>query len=130
MQKLLLVNVLTPEYYGDCHIRGSINVPLDMIEEWAKSIDKDAPIVVYCASYTCSASLIAWQRLHALGFINIWAYEGGMNEWYNAGLPVEGTCSQSYLNEPVECSDEQYSYQAREIDVQELKKMIADASNI
>lgn len=127
MQKLLLVNVLKPDYYSDCHIRGSINVPLDTLEEWAKNVDKDAVIVVYCASYTSTICLSAWQRLHTLGFINLWAYHGGMNEWYNSGLPVEGACRQNYLNDMVEAAHEQYSNQAREIDVQELKKLIADS---
>jgi len=126
MQKLLLVNVLKPDYYSDCHIRGSINVPLEGIEEWAKNIDKDAVIVVYCASYMSTVCLTAWQRLYALGFVNLWAYEGGMNEWYNAGLPVEGACRQHYLNDAVEAANEQSSHQVREIDVQELIKLIAD----
>ena len=54
-----LVNVLDPLYYEDCHIRGSINVPLDEIEKWAKNIDKDSHIVVYCASYVCPMALTA-----------------------------------------------------------------------
>lgn len=126
-QKLLLVNVLKNEYYSDCHIRGSIHVPLDSIEEWAQSVDKNTPIVVYCASFTCFVSRHAWQKLHGLGFFNLWAYEGGTNEWYHAGLPVEGACRQPYLNEPIERTGIEYTDGVKEIDVQELKKMIADA---
>jgi rhodanese-related sulfurtransferase len=28
-----------------------------------------------------------------LGYTNLWDYRGGIAEWYESGLPVEGTMS-------------------------------------
>lgn len=133
-----LVNVLDPQYYEDCHIRGSINVPLENIEAWAKELDKSSRIVVYCASYLCPMSRTAWMKLNDMGFTNVWAYEGGMNEWYHMNLPVEGPCRQPYLvdmvQEPTKGSigAEQQEANAhstiQKIGTEELKKMIANSS--
>lgn len=134
-----LVNVLDPLYYEDCHIRGSINIPLEDIEKWAKNIDKDSRIVVYCASYVCPMALTAWMKLHALGFASAWIYEGGMNEWYHMNMPVEGPCRQPYLVDMVyqhptkdDVGMEQEIATApsgiQKMGIEDLKKMIANSS--
>lgn len=97
MEKLLIINVLSPDTYEDCRIKGSINVPVDKIEEYAKKLDKNTPIVVYCASYSCPASSRAWHKLKNMGFTNIKAYEGGMAEWKQKEYPLEGSCALEYL---------------------------------
>jgi len=96
-RRLRVINVLDPEWYADAHIKGSINVPLKELKDFAQHTDKQTPVVVYCASYECSASKMAWHVLHELGFQDLYAYEGGMNEWYRAGLPTEGSHAQKYL---------------------------------
>lgn len=136
--ELFLVNVLDPQYYEDCHIRGSINVPLDDLEKWAKNVDKFSHIVVYCASYVCPMSLTAYMRLHDMGFKHIWVYEGGTNEWYHMNLPVEGPCRQPYLRDmiqqpayPSQGMDQEkgmVTYDIQKIGTEELKKMIANSS--
>lgn len=138
--QFFLVNVLDPQYYyEDCHIRGSINVSLDNLEDWAKNLDKETRIVVYCASYVCPMALTAYMKLHAMGFVNVWVYEGGMNEWYHMNLPVEGPCRQPYLvdmvqNHPAndDAGKEQQIAMApsdvQKINIEELKKMIANSS--
>jgi rhodanese-related sulfurtransferase len=52
--------------------------------------DKDAEVVVYCASGPCPNSGIASNRLAALGYTNVRDYHEGKAEWVEAGLPVEG----------------------------------------
>ena len=96
-----VVNVLSPEYYQDCHIKGSINVPLEQIEDFARGLKEDERVVFYCESYKCLASAQAWHKLHDLEIDKIWVYEGGINEWYRSDLPVEGPCSKSYLYERI-----------------------------
>lgn len=97
MKKLIVINVLPEPTYRDCHIKNSINVPLDTLEDYAKKLDKDTHIVVYCASYTCPLSSKAWHKLKNLGFTNVKAYEGGISEWKQKGYPTEGACSFEYL---------------------------------
>lgn len=100
MKNFLLINVLSKESYQDCHIKNSINIPLENIEDinkYIKNLNLDTPIIVYCASYACSASSIAWHKLKDMGFKNVKAYEGGIKEWYQNNLPVEGPCKLDYL---------------------------------
>jgi rhodanese-related sulfurtransferase len=124
MKKLLMVNVLPFESYNDCHIPGSINVPFGQLEQWAHDIDKDSPIIVYCASYRCPTSAYAWEKLDAMGFHDIWAYEGGMNEWLHANLPVEGPCALPYLVDKIEQPSEEKKSAVRELSLEELKKIM------
>ncbi len=124
MGKLLIINVLSPEYYNDCHIVGSINVPLEKLKDFAQKLDKETNIVVHCSSYMCKASVEAWKILHELGFKNVWAYEGGINEWYHLGLPVDGMCKQKYLVETIEKNHEEQEIAV--INAEELKKMMAE----
>lgn len=98
MEKLVVINALAKKFYDDCHIRGSINVPLDMIEDYAQKIDKKTPLVVYCASYNCPVSQKAWHIFNGLGFKSVWAYEGGIAEWSQKGYPCAGACKEEYLN--------------------------------
>ncbi len=97
----VLVNVLDKEFYDDCHIKGSINVPFENLESYALAhFDKDnTEIVVHCTNYKCTASGASWQMLHNLGFKKVYAYEGGTAEAKQAGLPVAGPCKQAYLND-------------------------------
>jgi rhodanese-related sulfurtransferase len=98
--KFILINVLAPEYYADCHIPGSINVPLSDLTSYAQKQDKAREIILYCAHYLCPASKKAWHILHDLGFTNLRAYEGGIREWLQLGYPTEGPCGQEYLKQP------------------------------
>src|SRR5574342_286397 len=69
---LVVVNVLDKDLYDDCHIKGSINIPFEIIEEQAVAhIDKNADIVIYCSNYQCSTSEYAARKLRGLGFTNV-----------------------------------------------------------
>jgi len=53
----VLINVLPQSAHEARHISGSINVPVDDIEQVEQLVpNKDAPIVVYCANADCTAS--------------------------------------------------------------------------
>lgn len=51
--------------------------------------DRNAEIVVYCASATCQNSHIAARVLEQMGYGNVAVYPGGKQDWQDAGLPVE-----------------------------------------
>lgn len=87
---LVVVNVLAKEGYDKIHIRGSISMPRNELEggRW-RELDGDKEVVVYCASYSCEASRVAAEFLERKGF-DVRAYEGGIKEWAEAGLPTEG----------------------------------------
>jgi rhodanese-related sulfurtransferase len=98
--KAIVINVLDKEHYNDCHIKGSISVPYEELEKYAQKLDKKQEIIVYCAHYQCPKSRMAYKLLEKLGFINIRAYEGGIREWFQQGLPVNGACKADYIKEP------------------------------
>jgi rhodanese-related sulfurtransferase len=88
----LIINVLDQSQYRRRHIPGSENIPLaaddfiQRVEEVAGT--KQRPVIVYCASATCDASPKAAQRLEEDGFTQVYDYEGGMDAWVQAQLPV------------------------------------------
>jgi rhodanese-related sulfurtransferase len=86
-------NVLTDEYFKDENISGSRRVALDKVgaEVRETGIPKNAEIVVYCAGPHCPQSRLAAEKLIKLGYDNVRAYEGGLEEWKQAGYNVEKT---------------------------------------
>lgn len=97
---LVVVNVLRSEAFDKIRIKGSISIPRSELEagRW-QELDKAKEIVVHCSSYECGASRMAADFLESKGY-NVKAYEGGLKEWAEAGLPMEGAISpQKYLEE-------------------------------
>lgn len=96
-KKVLIINALDKESYNNCHIKGSVNFPLEMLRLYADKLDKNQEIIVYCARYECPVSKHAYKLLKQLGFTNVRAYEGGIIEWFKKGYPVEGSCTSDAL---------------------------------
>ncbi|HEX9295984.1 MAG TPA: rhodanese-like domain-containing protein [Polyangiaceae bacterium] len=69
-------------------IPGSIhfNTPDEMLA----ALKKDDEIVVYCSNPECLASLAVYHRLVDHGYANVRRYAGGLVDWEDAGLPLEG----------------------------------------
>lgn len=95
--ELIVINVLGQASFEDCHIKGSVNIPLEELKDYAEAWDKHEKIVVYCAHHDCKASKNAYNFLKDLGFRNIHAYEGGIREWKQKGYPTVGECKMDYL---------------------------------
>lgn len=113
-----VVNVLDKEFFEDCHIKGSINVPLALIEDYFKDFEKEeTEIVLYCSNYLCTSSEYAYKQLRSMGFKKIFVYEGGTAEWYQEGRPYGGKAKKSYLMMKLTPSLETkaYSLQAQEL---------------
>src|SRR5262245_56578671 len=92
-EDLVVVNVLAPEDFREAHIPGSENVPLDrerfVDEILAKTGSKEAKVVVYCSSESCTASRRAARKLDESGFPRVYGFTGGIQAWQEAGLPVD-----------------------------------------
>ena len=90
-ESLHLWNVLTDGYFKGEMIPGSRRVPLDTIgrEVSEAKAPKGAEIIVYCGGPKCPQSLQAAQKLMELGYTNVRAYEGGLEEWKHAGQKIE-----------------------------------------
>jgi rhodanese-related sulfurtransferase len=92
----VLVEALAPSYFEAGHLPGAKNLPLDQIAALAPVLipDRAAPVVTYCAGPACTNSKIAASQLEALGYRSVRAYEGGKEDWTEAGLPLESAKGQ------------------------------------
>ncbi len=123
MENVRVINVLSPETYADCHIKGSLNIPYDSLIEYTKNFPKDTEMVVYCASYVCPMSGRAATLLKDQGFTNVCAYEGGAAEWVALGYPTEGPAQMKYLHEKYNKPED--TGEIKTISAQELKRKLS-----
>ena len=72
----VLVDVRTPEEYWDGHVPGSVNVPLQQIEDIELEVaEKNTPLFVYCRSgarsrqATALLKEIGYEYVHNIGGI-------------------------------------------------------------
>ena len=80
----VLLDVRTCEEYAGGHIPGSVNLPLDRLDEIAGRVpDRDTPLFVYCLSGSRSAGAVS--ALRARGYTRA-ANIGGISGWKG---PVE-----------------------------------------
>jgi rhodanese-related sulfurtransferase len=78
------------EYY-DQYLPGALAlVPAD-VDAQAPALfpDLDAAIVTYCSNPACPNSGQVADRLAALGYTNVRKYREGIQDWVEAGLPIE-----------------------------------------
>jgi rhodanese-related sulfurtransferase len=85
---ITLVMVLGEWVYRAKHIPGSINI--NTIERALAELKLEDDIIVYCANPTCPASIYAYKLLTSHGYSRVRRYAGGMQEWEEAGYPIEG----------------------------------------
>ena len=91
-EDVVLINALDKADYDKGRIPGSINVPIDdVFEGEIKDLirDKGRKVVVYCSGGDSQVARIAAQKLENLGFVNVFVFEGGMDEWNDAGFDQE-----------------------------------------
>ena len=106
---VIIINALPPEYYGISHIPNSVNLPYtttfhhrdDLMSWFIKVLEQNyyptslltkvkrnkdhvlnLPVVVYCANPTCDAGHKLSLYLMKLGFVNVFHYMGGMEEYH------------------------------------------------
>ncbi|MHA2251129.1 MAG: rhodanese-like domain-containing protein [Candidatus Kariarchaeaceae archaeon] len=83
-----LVMVLGEWHFHAKRIPGSIHVPNP--QEALKTLSPEDEIVVYCSSEHCVASQVAYRVLKENGYENVRRYHGGILDWEESGLPLEG----------------------------------------
>ncbi|MEH7249666.1 rhodanese-like domain-containing protein [Neobacillus niacini] len=78
-EKVIILDVRTPEEYNSGHIPGSELVPLQVLEGMSEDLDKDKSYLLVCRSGNRSQQ--AAEILTSKGFKNVYNMTGGMNEW-------------------------------------------------
>ncbi len=83
-----LVMTLHEFAFRATHIPGSEHFPT--ITGAYTALDPNDEIVVYCSDEACVASQMAYRALIEHGYTNVRRYAGGLSDWHDAGLPLEG----------------------------------------
>jgi len=73
----IILDVRTKGEYQSGHLKNSINIPVDKLQQNLKKLNKNKPIITCCASGSRSAS--AKKLLESSGFEQV--YNGGA--WYS-----------------------------------------------
>ena len=86
-----LVSVSHCEVFLRERIPGSMHIPHDDLSEFASRFERTKEIIVYSISRQCEALPSVVRALAAEGFERVLAFEGGLEEWRDAGHPLVGT---------------------------------------
>ena len=92
---VMVLNVLSPEAYEKMHLPGSFNLawtkdPKTFVKRVEQLYGRDKFYITHCSGYSCMAGPSATAALRDSGFMAA-DYGGGIEEWFEAGWPVEGT---------------------------------------
>ncbi len=79
--KVVVVDVRSPQAYAQEHITGAINIPLVQLDEGDDRLDKADTIVVYGSDYTDAQSLAAAKKLLRVGYPNVQDLRMGLSTW-------------------------------------------------
>jgi hydroxyacylglutathione hydrolase len=82
----LLLDIRNPREWAARHIDGSVNIPLNHLQERIAEIPRDRRVAVHCAGGYRSS--IAAGILHQVGITNLIEMAGGLAAWDAAKLPV------------------------------------------
>lgn len=82
----LVMDVRAPREWAAKHIEGSVNLPLNHLQERIAEVPRDRRIAIHCAGGYRSS--IAASILHQYGITNLMEMAGGLAAWEAAQLPV------------------------------------------
>jgi rhodanese-related sulfurtransferase len=85
---LRLIMALNRWAFDAKHIPGSLH--FDTPDELYAAIQPDDEVVVYCSHVDCLSSVALYRELVKRGYTNVRRYAGGLLDWEDAGLPLEG----------------------------------------
>ena len=89
--RVTVVDALPPAPFGQRHLPGAVNVVAEDSDQQVRAAlpDRAAAIVTYSTDEHCTRGHQLADRLRELGYRNVRTYNGGIEDWVAAGLPVE-----------------------------------------
>lgn len=89
-EAITLIEALPKKYWQESHLPDALQIDYTEVQDKAHLLpsDKEARVVVYCASTECQNSAKAARTLEDLGYRNVHEYAEGKQHWLEAGLPV------------------------------------------
>lgn len=89
-----LVDVREPVEHAEEHVVGARLIPLGEIEQRAREITREQPLVIMCRSGKRGGQAVA--KLQSKGFTNVRNLEGGILAWKEAGQPVASSAKKVF----------------------------------
>jgi rhodanese-related sulfurtransferase len=83
-----LIMALNRWAYEAKHIPGSLH--FDTPDELYAAVKPDDEVIVYCSNVDCLSSVALYRDLVRRGYRKVRRYAGGLLDWEDAGLPLEG----------------------------------------
>lgn len=85
----LLLDVRTPDEFGQGHLKGALNVDIRdaVFKQRIANLDKTKPVFVYCLAGSRSAEAV--KALQKQGFSEIYDLKGGILKWGAADKPLD-----------------------------------------
>lgn len=83
-----LVMALNKWAFDAKHIPGSLH--FDKPDELYAQVHPDDEVIVYCSNVDCLSSVALYRDLVRRGYDNVRRYAGGLLDWEDAGLKLEG----------------------------------------
>lgn len=84
-----LVMALNRWAFDAKHIPGSLH--FDDPDDLYSSLQKNDEIIVYCSNVDCLSSVALYRALVEHCYCNVRRYGGGLLDWVEAGLTLEGS---------------------------------------
>lgn len=85
-KNIFLLDVRTPQEYGQGRIAGSVLIPIGEFERRVREVPKNKAIVVYCAVGSRSKTVAVF--LARQGYREVYNVTDGIVGWYRNGFPV------------------------------------------
>ena len=88
-----VVDALGESYWAQQHLPGAVYLVAEDVDTEAGRLlpDQAAAIVTYCSNTACPNSGQVASKLEQLGYTNVRKYREGIQDWVEAGLPVESS---------------------------------------
>ncbi len=86
---LVVLDIRTPDEFNAARLADAIMVDFyaDDFASQLDTLDKDVPYVMYCNSGNRSSEAV--KTMEDLGFVEVYAIDGGIVNWYDQGYPIE-----------------------------------------
>ena len=90
---VVVLDTLPASYYDRMHLPGALNLVESDVAELAATLvpDPSTPVVTYCSNAACGNSQAVANLLEKLGYTDVRKYRDGIQDWVEAGLPVESS---------------------------------------
>ena len=91
----IVLDARSPLFFRAGHVPGAHALSREVFEtDYAKQkalleTHRQDPLIVYCSGDACVDSRLVAQALQKLGYTHVLVFEGGWEEWRQAGLPEE-----------------------------------------